>query len=127
MANPFGIPEVTMADLVDSGNAVNRTSNTNVGRKAVYQPYVVIVSDHAYTTSNLDTDWPDGSGTDADFAGMEDHLVSHVAVFQSKSQGSPWVLGGNKDAAKNHVISNGDATKLDATVVYPDFDYSNYE
>jgi len=63
MANPFGMQEVTLAQLGDETNAVNLVAAAQA-RKSVYQPIAVIVTDHEDTTSNLTTNWPDGSGVE---------------------------------------------------------------
>ena len=125
MANPFGLREVTMAQLIDSTHAINlvdaTAANAASPRKSVYQPITVIVTNHVDTTSNLTTDWPDGTGAAAT-PEAEEHLNTKVAVFLSRRHGEPW----EKDRGLNHIIAKG-VVDLKATVVYPDFDYSTFE
>tara|TARA_R100000544_G_scaffold16105_1_gene7627 strand:- start:1709 stop:2026 length:318 start_codon:yes stop_codon:yes gene_type:complete len=105
MANTLGITEVTMAQLVDSTNAINLRS---ARPDALSQggPLVVRITDH---------DDNDAGETGAD--------TDKMAIFHSRQFGQPWT----KDVGLKHVVSDADALKLDATVVFPDYDYSTFE
>lgn len=105
MANTLGIPERTMAQIVDSTNAINTLGGSGV-RLSAYQPLVVRISDHARNDATEVTD-------DAD----------KMALFVSQRHGEPW----KNDWGQEHIISEADATKTNATVIYPDFDYTDFE
>lgn len=104
MANTLGIPERTMAQVVDRTNSINVIGGTD-GRKSVYEPLVVRITNHARDNG--------GTGTDSD----------NMAIFTSKRHGEPWKC----DVGTEHIISEGDAAKTNATVIYPNFDYSTFE
>lgn len=120
MANPFGITEVTLNQLGDSTHAINTTV-----RRHPYQPLVAIATNHVDTTSNLGSDWPDGT-TNAS-PENEAHLVNAVAVFVQKRHGEPW----QKDAnVINHLIHKAAATPAvptNVSVLFPNFDYTTFE
>ena len=105
MANTLGITEVTMAQIVDSTHAVNLRS---ARPDALSQggPLVVRVTDH---------DDNDASETGAD--------TDKMALFHSRQFGQPW----KKDTGLKHVISEAVAGTTDATVIYPNYDYSTFE
>lgn len=103
MANNLGIQEVTMAQLVDSTNAVNLYAN-RPHQSGTGGVKVVRVTDHADNVA-LEEDDPD-----------------KMAIFFSAAHGQPWI----KDQGIKHIISEGDALALDATVIFPDFDYSTF-
>lgn len=105
MANTLGIPERTMLQIVDSTNSINVIGGVD-GRKSVYEPLVVRITDHVRNDVAE-------VGNDTD----------KMAIFMSKRHGEPWT----NDVGLEHVISNGDATKTNATVIYPNFDYSTFE
>ncbi len=105
MANTLGIPEKTMAEIVNSTSVLNlytsRPQQLGCGG-----PLVVRITDHD------DNDAAE-TGTDTD----------KMAIFSSKQFGHPWV----KEHGIKHVISLADAAKKDATVIYPDYNYSSFE
>ncbi len=105
MANTLGIVEVTLAEVVDSTNAINlyasRPQQLGCGG-----PLVVRITDH-------DDNDAGETGTDTD----------KMAIFSSKQFGHPWV----KDTGLKHVISEADAGVTDATVIFPDYDYNTFE
>lgn len=105
MANTLSIPEVTMAQIVDSTNAINLRS---ARPDALSQggPLVVRITDH-------DDNDAGETGTDTE----------KMAIFHSRQFGQPWV----KDYGLKHVISDAVAGTTDATVIYPDYDYSTFE
>lgn len=105
MANSLGIPERTMAQVVDSTNSINVIGGTD-GRKSAYQPLVVRITDHDR----------DGGVGEAD-------NPENMALFLSRRHGEPW----ENDVGLEHIISEGDATKTNATIIFPDFDYSAFE
>ncbi len=104
MANTLGIPERTMAQVVDSTNSINVVGGAD-GRKSVYEPLVVRITDHDRDNGGVDND------------------SDNMAIFMSKRHGEPWT----NDVGLEHVISEGDASKTNATVIFPDFDYSTFE
>lgn len=104
MANTLGIPERTMAQVVDRTNSINVIGGTD-GRKSAYEPLVVRITNHARDNG--------GTGNDSD----------NMAIFTSKRHGEPWKC----DVGLEHIISEGDAAKTNATVIYPNFDYSTFE
>lgn len=133
MANPFGLQEVTLNQLGDSTHAINAVDTTGAvsgsPRKSVYQPISVIVSNHEDTTSNLTTDWPDGTGATAD-AAAEDHMTAEVVIMTSSRHGEPFVKGGKRDMSLKHILHEAagiPAVPVDVTVLYPNFDYTTFE
>jgi len=117
MANTLGIQEVTLAQVSDNTHAINAIDLTGAvaatPRKSVYQPIVVRVTDHADN---------DAAETGAD--------TDKMAIFQSSRHGEPW----KKDVGTQHKIhpiagaaiapiASGD----DYTVIFPDFDYTDFE
>ena len=104
MANNLGIPERTMAQIVDSTDSINVVGGTD-GRISVYQPLVVRITDHDRNTT-AETDDPD-----------------KMAIFMSRRHGEAW----QSDVGIEHVISEGDAALTNATVIFPDYDYSTFE
>lgn len=105
MANTLNIPERTMAQLIDSTNSINVVGSAD-GRKSVYEPLVVRISDHVRNIAGE-------TGTDTE----------KMAIFCSQRHGEPF----KNDVGLEHIISNADATLTNATVIYPDFDYSTFE
>ena len=105
MANTLGLNEQTMADIVNSASLMNgygaRPHSFGTGG-----PLVVRISDH---------DDNDAAEVGAD--------TDKMAIFSSKAYGHPWV----KEHGLKHVVSNGDAALTDATVIFPDYDYSTFE
>ena len=101
MANSLGLTEVTMAEVVDSTSLVNRYLSQGSG---LHKPFAARITDHA----------DDNGGVGGDYDNM--------AIFSVRHYGHPWV----KDAAKQHIISHADAAKTEATVIFPDFDYSTF-
>lgn len=104
MANTLNIPERTMLQLVDSTNSINVIGGAD-GRKSAYEPLVVRISNHTRNT-----------------VGETGKDTSKMAIFTSSRHGEPW----KNDVGIEHIISNADAAKLNATVIYPDFDYSTF-
>lgn len=104
MANSLNIPERTMAQVVDSTNSINVIGGAD-GRKSAYEPLVVRITNHTRNTS-AETSDPD-----------------KMAIFTSARHGEPWKC----DVGVEHIISNGDAAKTNATVIFPNFDYSTFE
>ena len=105
MANTLNIPERTMAQIVDSTDTIN-TYASRPQQLGCGGPLVVRIVDHDDNDSGE-------SGTDTD----------KMAIFSSKHIGHPWV----KDTGLKHVISEADDSITDATVIYPDYDYSTFE
>ena len=105
MANTLGITEVTMAQIVLAATAINTYAARpqSLGNGG---PLVVRISDHA------DNDAAE-VGTDTD----------KMAIFSSKAFGHPWV----KEHGLKHVVSNANAALTDATVIFPNYDYSTFE
>ena len=105
MANTLGLNEATMLQIVDSTSLLNlygsRPQQLGAGG-----PLVVRISDHA------DNDIAE-IGTDTD----------KMAIFHSRQFGQPWI----KEHGEKHIISEADALKLDATVIFPNYDYSTME
>ena len=114
MANTLGIVEVTLAEIVDSTNPINVINTAvmdNTQRSWEYQPLTVRVTDHE----------ADDGGTGDNAEGM--------ALFLSPRHGEAWVLNGKRDMAPEHIIHDGSlgAAPANATVIFPDFDYSTFE
>lgn len=105
MANTLNIPERTMAQIVDSTNDIN-TRALRPDAMSQGGPLVVRITDHD------DNDAAE-VGTDTD----------KMAIFHSRQFGQPWV----KDVGLKHVISEAVAATTDATVIFPDYDYSTFE
>ena len=104
MANTLGITEVTMLQAVTIATAIN-TRAARPSALGTGGPLVIRITNHA------DNDAAE-VGTDTD----------KMAIFHSRQFGQPWV----KDHGLKHIISDGDALVLDATVVYPAYDYSTF-
>lgn len=110
MANTLGIPERTLAQLSAASNSINVIGGVD-GRKSVYQPLVVRVTDHADNVAGE-------TGSD----------TSKMAIFESKAHGHPW----RKDFGTKHIVVKAaadpvaNATRNDVTVLYPNFDYSTF-
>lgn len=121
MANPFGLPEVTLNQLGDSTHAINTTT-----RESVYQPLAVIVTDHDATTSNLTTDWPDGAGSEVS-PRMEEHMNQSVAVFFQRRHGEAWEKDNGELRHRLHKAAGTPAVPTDVTKLWPNFDYSTFE
>jgi len=113
MANTLGITEVTVLQLPNALNAVNlRAARPDAMSQG--GPLVVRVTDHA------DNDAAE-TGTDTD----------KMAIFVSSQFGQPW----KKDTGLVHKVhssvagSNASvpvACATDATVIFPDYDYSTF-
>lgn len=111
MANTLGIPERTLAQVSASTNSINVVGGTD-GRKSVYQPLVVRITDH-------DRDTGVANETDAD----------KMALFYSRRHGEAWQCDQGLEhivvkAAENPVTT---ATPSNVTVLFPNFDYSTFE
>tara|TARA_R110000765_G_scaffold88064_2_gene168477 strand:- start:2315 stop:2641 length:327 start_codon:yes stop_codon:yes gene_type:complete len=108
MANNLRIKEVTLAQISDSTSAINTVGNA-VGnaRTSVYQPAVVRVLLH-----------------NDDVAAATD-VAEDMALFHSKAHGQPWK---KDDCQIAHIIQSGTGPAAsNATVIYPDFDYTTFE
>jgi hypothetical protein len=123
MANPFNIPERTIEQLATATNSVNIVGDTD-GRLSVYQPLVVRVTDAEGAVSPT---FPDNTGTPED----EAELNRACVLFVSKRHGEPWTRNGLKDTGAKHIIHTPTTTIAgmgkDATVVFPDYDYTTFE
>lgn len=123
MANPFNIPERTIEQLATATNSINVIGGVD-GRTSVYEPLVCIVTNHA---DALTPTWPDNTGTPAD----EAELNRTSVIFMSKRHGEPWTRGSNKDVGLVHKIHKPTDTIVgmdkDNTVIYPDYDYTEFE
>lgn len=108
MANNLGIPEVTLAQIVNKDNAIN-TIGTG-GRMSAFEPLVVRIMGH-----------------DADTA-LEEDDPDKMAIFTSKSQGHPWKKDKNVQETVTHQSADGiTAAPSNVTCIYPNFDYTTYE
>jgi hypothetical protein len=113
MSNFAGITELTLEQLADATNDINKVGADKL-RKSVYQPIVAIATNHAFTDG---TSFPD-----------EEDLTMKAAVFMSKTHGSPWVLqrGGLEGViveAPASIVSIDDHV----AVLFPNHDYSTFE
>lgn len=102
MANTLNIPEVTLADLADSTNAVNTGDNWDTKK-------VVRATDHLMNTvSEVGADtWK-------------------MALFECKARGKPWI---KCDNTLQRIIHEGDgvtAVPNAANIIFPDWDYSKF-
>ncbi len=130
MANPFGLQEVTLNQLGDSTHAINAIDETGAlaasPRKSVYQPFVVIVTDHEDTKNSL-TGWPDGGAAPTSTALNAAYLADGIALFSSMRHGEPF----KKDnGTLKHILHRADSTPnvpTDVTTLFPNFDYSTFE
>ena len=117
MPNTLNIPEVTLAQIADSTtpvNVINPAVTDQSQRVSVYQPLVVRVTDH-----------------EADDGGTADYAEG-MALFLSSRHGEPWVLNGKRDMATEHILHHSPAgapvaAPVNATVIYPDYDYTTFE
>lgn len=122
MANPFGIAERTLDQIGDSTNSLNVIGGTD-GRKSVYEPLVVIATDHADAKT---PSWPDNTGSPED----EVELTATSVIFVSKRHGEPFTRGSTKDVGLEHIIhkaADTPAVPKNVTVLYPNFDYTTFE
>jgi len=123
MANPFNIAERTIEQVVTATNSLNVVGGVD-GRLSVYQPLVVIVTDHE---DALTPTWPDDTGTPED----EKELDRTSVIFVSKRHGEHWTKGSLKDIGLKHILHTPTTTIAgmgkDATVIFPDYDYSTFE
>ena len=108
MANTLGIPERTMLNIRLAADTVNVIGGAG-GRLSAYQPLVCRVTNH-----NADQ-------------GVTGDEADQMALFYSKAHGHPWVLGKSDTAQTQIILQVGDIQDLDATCLYPDFDYSTFE
>lgn len=110
MANTLNIPERTLAQLGDATNSINVIGGVG-GRKSVYQPLVVRVTDHKDNVTGE---------TGAD--------TNRMAIFKSRAHGHPWI----KDVGLTHKVYKVGAnpstppTPTDVTVLYPNFNYATF-
>ena len=107
MANTLGIPERTLAQIADSTDTINHVGGVEGWRQSVYEPIVCRITDHA------DNDAAEVT-TDTD----------KMAIFICKQHGQPWTKDKN---SQQHIIHQGLTPPADATIIYPDFDYSQFE
>lgn len=110
MANNLGIPERTLAQISEATNSINVVGGTD-GRLSVYQPLVCRITDHDRNTT------------------AEEDDPELMALFVSTHHGQPWT----NDVGVEHIIVQADAdpvtnaTATNVTVLYPNFDYSDFE
>lgn len=109
MANPFNLPEVTLAQLGDSTHTINvidPTGSTAASpRKSVYQPIVALVTDHDDNSASANlSDWPSGADTNLTVGGAEDvaYLEKNGAIFLSRRHGEQWE---KQYGYKQHIIA----------------------
>ncbi len=124
MANPLNIPECTIEQLATATNNINVIGGSG-RRLSVYEPAVVIVTDHADTNTAYDfTDITDKAAQVA-------YLDKNCVVMTSARHGEPWVRGSSTDVGSQHLIHKPTDTisgmAKTATVIYPDFDYTTFE
>lgn len=111
MANTLGITEVTLVQISTALNAVN-LRGARPDALSQGGPLVVRITDHADN---------DAAETGAD--------TDKMAIFHSRQFGQPWT----KDTGLKHKIHKSvtAGTPLtaaaDATVIFPDYDYSTFE
>lgn len=104
MSNNLGLTEVTLAQAADSTHAVNTAGWWD-------RPHVIRITDHV---SNTTAEEDDGD---------------KMAIFERKALGHPWMRRGTK---KGHVIwktetPDTDAIPTDVEVLYPDWDYAEFQ
>jgi hypothetical protein len=112
MANSLGITEVTLLQVSTAANAVNQIGAATGNRSEALKANLVRVLGHA------DDDAAETSDPDK------------MAIFVSKAHGHPW----KKDNHYvEHVIHKSVtpgtpiAAPANATIIYPDYDYSTFE
>lgn len=105
MANTLNITEVTLAQAADSTHAVNTVGWWD-------RPHVIRISNHA---SNVVAEV--GSDTD------------RMAIFERKAVGHPWMRRGTHLSNKiwETVDPATDSIPTDVEVLYPDWDYADFE
>lgn len=106
MANTLGITEVTLLQLVDGTHAVNADGTWDKVR-------TVRVTDHV---SNDGTET--GSNTEK------------MAIFTCPAKGHPWQRQGTHLSRKIHrqpVGDNTTAVPTDVEVIFPNWDYSEFQ
>ena len=114
MANTLNILERTLAQVSESTNDLHTLGTAN-GRLSVYEPLVVRITDSVHNDAGE-------TGTDTE----------KMALFLSKRHGEPFVMGGNKDMATEHIVIKaaadpvGTPTATNVTVLFPNFDYSTF-
>lgn len=104
MPNNLGITEVTLAQAADSTHAVNTVGWWD-------RPHVIRITNHA---SNVAAEEDDGE---------------QMAIFERKAIGHPWMRRGTHLGTKRHetVDPATDSIPTDVEVLYPDWDYSEFE
>ncbi len=129
MANPYGLPEVSLNQLGDSTHAVNTVGFAANNRSEVLKAHTVIVTNHDDSGDLAAGNWPDGTATTKD-AVAEQYLIDNAVIFVSKAHGHPWTRGSLKDVGLEHIIHKAAATPsvpTDTTVLYPNHDYGTFE
>lgn len=122
MANPFNIPERTLAQVAAAADTINVTDPANP-RRSWNQPVVVRITDHADDVGTGSESWPDNTGSADD----EAYLTENCALFYSCAQGHPWQKQHNVLSRTIAVGPAGVAADAGAAVIVPNFDYSTYE
>jgi hypothetical protein len=108
MANTLNIPERTLNQLGDSTNSINVIGGAD-GRKSVYEPLVVRVTNH------VDNDAAEvGSDTDK------------MAIFMSSRHGEPWLKQANVLQTVIHKAAATPAVPTNVSCLYPNFDYATF-
>lgn len=108
MANTLGIPEVTLRQAADATNAVNLSNMF----ESMGGNVVIRITDHK---DNEATET--GAGTD------------FMAIFYRKAHGHPWMRRGTRITGLIHetVDASTDTIPTNVEVLYPDFDYTEFE
>lgn len=108
MTNTVNITEVTSAQAADSTNAVNLR-----GKQEYLKPRVIRITDH----------------DNNDVAEVADD-TDKMALFHQEALGHPWIQG-LKDMQAKHIIHQAALPPAlpptDFTVLYPDWDYADFE
>lgn len=104
MPNNLGLTEVTLAQAADSTNAVNTVGWWD-------RPHVIRITDHV---SNTVAEEDDGD---------------KMAIFERKAVGHPWMRRGThlSNIIWETVTPATDLIPTNVEVLYPDWDYTEFE
>lgn len=112
MPNNLGLAEYTLAQISESTHAPNQLGVAAGNRPSWETPMTVRITDHA------------------DNVGAEQDDPDKMAIFTSKAFGQPW----KKDSGvlvHKPVMAAADPvatpTDSDASVIFPNYDYSTFE